>query len=98
MENTNNIVFIGPKEIKHYITGCFFALSRSNDIKIKSRGKNNKTALDVLEILKRVYLDSPKYNIIVDTDEFKDESGETRKVTTLDITLSGALKKDKFKK
>ena len=96
--NNNNTVFIGPKEIKHYITGCFFALSRSPEIKIKARGKNNKTALDVLEILKRVYLDSPEYNILVDTDEFKDESGEIRKVTTLVITLSGTLKKEKFKK
>ena len=98
MADTNNIVYIGPKEIKHYITGCFFALSRSDDIKIQSRGKNNKTALDVLEILKRVYLDDPKYDIITGTDEFKDESGETRKVTTLNISLSGTLKKDKLKK
>jgi len=98
MADTNNVVFIGSKEIKHYITGCFFALSRSDEIKIRSRGKNNKLALDVLEILRRVYLDAPKYNISVDTDEFKDESGETRKVTTLDITLAGTLKKEKFKK
>lgn len=98
MADTNNIVFIGPKEIKNYITSCFFALSRSDEIKIKSRGKNNKTALDVLEILKRVYLESPKYNIEVDTDEFKDESGETRRVTTLNISLAGTLRKDKLKK
>ena len=98
MVDTNNVVFIGSKEIKHYITGCFFALSRSNEIKIKSRGKNNKTALDVAEILKRVYLDSPKYDIKLDTDEFKDESGEVRKVTTVDISLSGTLKKDKLNK
>jgi len=97
MVNSNNIVFIGPKEIKHYITGCFFALSKANEIKIQSRGKNNKNALDVLAILIREYLDDAKYNIIVDTQEFKDESGETRKVTTLDITLSG-IKKDKFNK
>ena len=73
-------------------------MSRSDEIKIKSRGKNNKTALDVLEILKRVYLESPKYNIEVDTDEFKDESGETRRVTTLNISLAGTLRKDKLKK
>ena len=98
MVDTNNIVYIGPKDIKHYITGCFFALSRSPDIRIQSRGKNNKTALDVLEIFRREYLDSPEYTISVDTDTFKDESGEPRKVTTVDIKLSGTLNKNKLKR
>ena len=98
MADTNNIVYIGPKKIQHYITGCFFALSRSPEIKIQSRGKNNKTALDVLEIFRREYLDNPEYDISVDTDTFKDEAGELRKVTTVEINLSGTLRKDKLKK
>ena len=98
MADTNNIVYIGPKDIKHYITGCFFALSRSPEIKIQSRGKNNKTALDVLEIFRREYLDAPEYTISVDTDTFKDEAGESRKVTTVEIKLSGTLKRSKIRK
>ena len=98
MVGSNNNVFIGPKKIQHYITGCFFALSRSDEIYIKSRGKNNKSALDVLEILKREYLNNPKYLIETGTEEFKDESGELRKVTTVVITLSGELRKEKLKK
>jgi len=88
----NDPVFVGKKEIKHYIAAGLFALSKSEKVVIKSRGKNNKTALDVLAILKRDYVENPKYDVMVDSEEFKDDTGKINKVTTLEIELSGIRK------
>lgn len=82
-------VFVGAKEIKNYITACFFALGKSDEVKIVARGKNIKRAIDILAILIRDYLENPKYSIVVGSETF-----EERKVSTIEITLSG-LKKEK---
>jgi len=90
-------VFIGSKDIKYYLPAAFYALSKSDTIKIVARGRNTKRALDVVAILKRDYLDNPKYNVVIDSEEFKDDrTGDIKKVTSLEIELSGT-KKDKNK-
>jgi len=88
-------IYIGQKDIKNYISACFFGLGKEDKIRIMARGKNAKTALDVLAILIRDYLENPKYNITVDSEKFKSPEDErARWVTTIDIELSG-LKKEK---
>ena len=94
----NNIVLIGSKDIKHYFPAAFFALGKSKTIRILARGKNMKTALDLLAILKREYLEDPKYSIEIDSESFTyEEDGEQkeRNVTTLEIELSGVRKQNK---
>ena len=83
-------VFIGGKELKFYIPAAFFALSKSDTIKIYARGKNVKRALDLLAILKREHLEKPKYCILVDSEKFEDKW-----VTTLEIELSGKRKENR---
>jgi len=83
----NEIVYVGGKEIKFYIPAAFFALSKSETIKIVARGKNVKRALDLLAILKREYLENPKDTIVVGSEKFEDKW-----VTTLEIELTGKRK------
>ena len=87
IKESKNIVPIGSKEIGKYITACFFALGQHKEIKIIARGGNIKRALDILEILKRDWLEDPKYDIKIGT-----ERHEERGVTTIEITLSGTKK------
>lgn len=94
----SEIVYIGSKDIKNYISACFFGLGKEDKIKIMSRGKNGMTALNVLAILIRDYLENPVYDIIVGSEKFKNpEDDKERWVTTLEIELSG-LKKEKDEK
>jgi len=80
-------VYIGSKEISRYISACFYALGKSESLKIIARGSNIKKSIDILAILKRDYLENPKYNIEVDSEPF-----ENRNVSTLEISLSGIRK------
>lgn len=98
MNKIAEIIYIGQKDIKNYISACFFGLGKEDKIKIMARGKNAKTALDVLAILIRDYLENPKYNITIDSEKFKNpEDDRERWVTTIEIELSG-LKKEKDEK
>jgi len=85
-------VYIGKKDIARYISSCFYGLDDSDEIQIISRGSYIKKALDILAILVRDYLESPKYLVTVNSEPF-----ENRYVTSVEITLSGKLKKEKRK-
>lgn len=91
----SNIVPIGQKDLKHYFPACFFVLGNSDTVKIVARGKNIKKALDLLAILNREYLVSPKYNIVIGSESFEVENGKERFVTTIEIELSGKRKEIK---
>jgi DNA-binding protein Alba len=54
-------IYIGEKDIKNYISACFFALNNNVDeIHLIARGNNMKRAIDVSDILLRQYLDIPE--------------------------------------
>jgi len=75
---------IGDKHISSYITACLRSLNDNDGVKMLSRGNNIKTALDVLEILKREYVKDPKYDIEVGSEKFNE-----RYVTTVTVILKG---------
>ena len=91
----NNVeeIFIGDKEISKYISACFYSLGKEKNILLKARGNNIKRAIDVLAILKRDYLENPKYTIEVDSEKYHDkETNRERNVSTVEISLSGTKK------
>ena len=85
-------IYVGSKDISRYISACFYSLGKEKDIKIIARGNNIKRAIDILAILIRDYLESPKYEIKVGSEPF-----EKRNVSTIEINLSG-IKKGKIEK
>ena len=91
-------IYIGKKDLSRYISACFVGLSKSDDIAIIARGNNVKKAIDVLAILIREHIQTPKYNIVVDSEEYTDkETNTTRNVSTIEIALSGVIKVKKDK-
>lgn len=80
-------IFIGVKEISRYISACLFGFGKGDDIKLIARGKNVKKAIDILAILIRDYIDDPEYNIVVASETF-----ENRKISTIEIELTGKKK------
>jgi len=54
-------IFVGDKDIKNYISACFYALNNSVDeIHLIARGRNIVKAVNVADILLRQYLDIPE--------------------------------------
>jgi len=80
-------IFIGNKEISKYLTAGLWALNSGKDICLIGRGQNIKRTVDVAEILKR-NLDNPECIVNIGSEDF-----ENRKVSTIEITLKGTLKK-----
>ncbi len=82
-------IYIGSKDISRYISAVFYTPEKEKNIIIMARGSNIKKAIDILAILIRDYLDNPKYVIKVDSEPF-----DKRKVSTLEITLTGTEKEN----
>lgn len=89
-ENQENI-YIGTKEISRYISAALFGFGKGDTIKLIARGKNVKKAIDILAILIRDYVDEPDYEIIVASEKF-----ENRNISTIEISLSGKKKERKI--
>jgi len=82
-------IFIGGKDISRYITACFFGFDKEKKIKIIARGGYIKKAIDILAILIRDHIQDPEYEIVVKSEPF-----ENRKVTAIEIILTGEKKKE----
>ena len=80
-------IFIGSKELSKYLTAGLWALNTGKDVCLIGRGQNIKKTVDVAEILKR-NMNNPECNVIIGSEDF-----ENRKVSTIEITLKGTLKK-----
>lgn len=83
-------IFIGQKEISKYLTAAFYSLGRDGEVLITARGNNILTAVNVVAILVRQYLDNPEYEVSINSEKF-----EERYVSTIDIKVKGTQKEIK---
>ncbi len=89
VEEMGDTVIVGSKPIMNYIVACItlFNAGRSQ-IKVRARGKNISKAVNVVEMLRRVFFkDLEIENIEIGTDVLKDEAGNERSISTISITL-----------
>ncbi len=89
VEEMGDTVIVGSKPIMNYIVACItlFNAGRSQ-IKVRARGKNISKAVNVVEMLRRVFVkDLEIENIEIGTDVLKDEAGNERSISTISITL-----------
>ncbi|MBE3093945.1 MAG: hypothetical protein IMZ52_02860 [Actinobacteria bacterium] len=84
-------IYIGTKDISRYISAALFGFGKGDSIKLIARGKNVKKAIDILAILIRDYVEDAEYNIVVASETF-----ENRKISTIEIALSGKKKERKI--
>jgi DNA-binding protein len=86
-----NIVYIGRKPVMTYVLAIItsFTGSDSSEIILRARGRAITTAVDAAEVTRRQFMHELQVsNITIDTEELPQESGRTRAVSTIDITLT----------
>ena len=88
-------IFVGDKDIKNYISACFYALNNNVDeIHLIARGNNIKRAIDVADILLRQYLDIPEklptlddLEMVIDKDDCKLAKKYIKQLRTCEIRI-----------
>jgi len=83
-----NTVFIGKKETMVYVTACIMQLGKNKTVTIKARGRAISRAVDVVEIVRRRFIqDATVKEIKIGTEEFTGEDNRTRNVSTMEIKI-----------
>jgi len=91
MSEEDNVIYIGRKPVMSYVLAVitYFNMPDAEEVVLKARGRAITTAVDVAEITRRRFMDKAKIsNIEIGTEELTEESGRTRAVSTMEITLS----------
>ena len=76
---------ISDKPISVYVLAANRILASSNEIVIKSRGRNINTAVNLAEILKRDKINLK--SIKIDTEKFTSKEGKEVSVSSMEIVL-----------
>jgi DNA-binding protein len=84
MKVDENVVFVGKKPVTNYVLAIVSLFNQGHDeVIIKSRGRNNAKALDVLRVTKDKFFPSVKYEIEIESES--DQNGKP--VTSLTIKV-----------
>lgn len=89
-QRRRNVVIMGIKPIMNYVVACLTLFNAGAEtVLIRARGKHINKAVDVVELLRRVFLkDAVISKIKVGTDTLKRDDGEEAHVSIIEITLS----------
>ncbi len=90
MPRDSNIVYIGKKPTMTYVLAVMtnFNSSGAKDVTVKARGQSISTAVDVVEIVRRRFMQDLNVNAItIGTEEMQQQEGGTRNVSTIEIGL-----------
>lgn len=89
MEEDDNVVFIGKKDIMNYVLAVITQFNYGNsDVVIKARGRAISRAVDVAEIVRQRFVtDTRARDIKISTEEVEGNEGPI-KVSAIEITLS----------
>ena len=91
MSNESNIIFIGKKPPMNYVLALITAFNDSNnkEVILKARGKAITSAVDAAEIARRRFLKGlTVQKIAIGTDIVQQEEGDSRNVSTIEITVA----------
>lgn len=86
----HNLVIMGMKPLMNYVVACLTLFnSGAETVIIRARGKHINKAVDMVELLTRVFLKDAKIkNINLGTDILTREDGKKANVSIIEITLS----------
>jgi DNA-binding protein len=91
MSEDENIVYVGRKPVMSYVLAVITHMNRpdAKEVVLKARGRAITTAVDAAEITRRRFMsDLAVEKISIGTEELPQETGGTRAVSTIEITLS----------
>jgi DNA-binding protein len=84
-----NIVYVGSKPVMNYCTAVLQVMSEYDSVKLMARGNAISVAVDVAEVTRNRFLTDLKVdNIEIGTEELESDTGETRNVSNIAITLT----------
>jgi len=89
MPKDPNTIYVGTKPAMSYVLAVIthFNESKVKEATLKARGRAIKTAIDVVEIVRRKFIkDLETTKIEIGTEEMQREDG-TRNVSTIEINL-----------
>lgn len=83
-------MLIGRKPVMNYVTACLtFFNSGSKKIVAKARGRAISTAVDTVELLRRVFMrDLQLQGISIGKEQVTGSEVQTRNVSTIELTLN----------
>jgi len=83
-------VLIGKKPLMNYVVACLTLLNQGvNEIVLRARGRAISRAVDVTEMLRRVFMKDLKVkSISIGSEEVSRENGEKISVSIMEITLN----------
>lgn len=86
---SENTVLISRKPVMNYAIACLtFFNTGSKRVVVKARGRAISRAVDTVELLKRVFIkDLELQEISIGTQQITREEGQTRNVSTIEITV-----------
>lgn len=92
-DSYRDFVIIGMKPIMNYVVACMTLFnSGSSLIKVRARGRHISKAVDVVEMLRRVFLkDVAVENIDIGTEVHRTPNGREASVSTIEIRLSNPV-------
>ena len=87
-ESESNVVFIGSKPVMNYVVACVTFFNQGvKEVILRARGSAISTAVDVVELLRRAFVnDLIIKNIAIDT-EAVDREGRKSNVSTIEINI-----------
>jgi DNA-binding protein len=87
-----NVVIMGIKPIMNYVVACLTLFNAGAEtVLIRARGKHISKAVDMVELLRKVFLkDAVIRNIRVSTDNLKRDDGNEAHVSVIEITISSS--------
>ena len=85
-----DFVIVGLKPIMNYVVACMTLFNAGNErVSLKARGRHISKAVDVAEMLRRVFLkDLIVEKIDLGTDIHKTPNGRETSVSTIEIILT----------
>jgi len=88
----DNSMFIGNKPFMNYVTGVVmqFTTKGANEVIVKARGKFIARAADVVEVVRKRFLQDQidLKDIMLDSEEFTNKEGKQVRVSTMEFTLA----------
>ncbi len=84
----DNVVFVGKKPTMSYVLAVITQFSDGkNEVFVKARGRSISTVVDVVEVVKKKFMQDLKCDIETDTEVITDERNQRINVSTINARL-----------
>jgi DNA-binding protein len=85
---SDNVIFVGKKPTMSYVLAVITQFSEGNsEVFVKARGRSISTAVDVIEVVRKKFLQNVSVAIETDTEVVTDERNQRVNVSTISARL-----------